>query len=98
VSARQWSLNERLRELGYAEGLDRRSRVLAGQAVNHAYKQAHGKAPAMAAHGRGGHATRVCLYVEADLPLVDATIRQVLGDPPGGTEEETPDAGPRSAL
>jgi hypothetical protein len=45
---RQWSLNERLLELGYPEEVSRSDRIKLGQAVVQAYRQTHGKAPAMA--------------------------------------------------
>jgi hypothetical protein len=78
----RWSLNERLRELGYPEDLSRSQRITLGQAVVEAYKQAHGKAPAMADRGRGSQATRVSLYDAADLPMVDAIIQNRLGNLP----------------
>ena len=78
---KRWSLNERLRELGYPEEVSRSKRIKLGQAVVDAYRQAHGKAPAMADPGRRPHATRVSLYDEADLPLVDGVIRAMLGEP-----------------
>lgn len=84
---KRWSLNKRLQELGYPEEVSRSARIKLGQAVVEAYRQAHGKAPAMADRGRGPHATRVSLYDEADLPMVDAVIQRVLGDPPVRTEE-----------
>jgi hypothetical protein len=101
--ARQWSLNERLQEFGYPEDLDRSARVKLGQAAVEAYRQARGKAPQVAGHGRGVHATRVSLYAREDLPLIDAVIQQLLGDPPGietpvGSKEEATDAGPGPSL
>jgi hypothetical protein len=77
---RQWSLNERLHELGYPADLDRGVRIKLGQAAVEAYRQARGKAPQVAGLGRGVHAKRVSLYEAADLPMVDALITEMLGE------------------
>ena len=73
------SLNDRLRELGYPEDLDRGTRIRLGQVVVERYKARHGKAPQIGDRGRGQHATRVSLYPAADLPWVDAVIQDILG-------------------
>jgi hypothetical protein len=79
--ARQWFLNKRLQELGYAEDISRSMRIRLGQRVVEAYREAHHKAPAMADRGCGAHATRVSLYNADDLPLVDEIVREMLGEP-----------------
>ena len=91
----RWSLNDRLKHLGYPEDLDRGTRIRLGNATVERYKQEHhGKAPAMAEHGRDGHAKRVALYEAADLPMLDEVIRRMLGGligaevPTGDADEE----------
>jgi hypothetical protein len=97
--SQQWSLNERLQELGYPDEVSRSVRIRLGQALVEAYKQQHGKAPRIADRGRGAHATRVSLYDAADLPMVDRLVREMLGEPgiepqaPSLGEEGPPDAG-----
>lgn len=87
----RWSLNERLQELGYPEDLDRGTRIRVGHAVVEAYREAHeGKSPVIADSGTGPQAKRVALYETDDVPMVDALIREMLGDPERiATEEET---------
>jgi hypothetical protein len=76
----RWSLNDRLRHLGYPEDLDRGTRIALGQRAVERYKfKHHGKAPAMSEDGRQGLAKRVALYDAADLPLLDTVIHEMLG-------------------
>ena len=77
----RWSMGERLQELGYPEDVSRSDRIKVGVAAVERYRQVHGKAPIVADRGSGVHAKRVSLYEVADLPMVDAIIREMLGDP-----------------
>jgi hypothetical protein len=86
-----WSLNERLRELGYPEDLDRSTRVRVGQAAVLAYRDTHGKAPKVSQTGSGAHAKRVSLYAQADLPLVDGVLCRERGEPPAARRRRAPD-------
>jgi hypothetical protein len=84
----QWSLHARLEALGYTEAVTRAQRIKLGQAVAQAYRERHGQPPPVEVSGHGDSARRMAVYEDADLPLLDAVIRDQLGAPPAATALE----------
>jgi hypothetical protein len=84
-----WSLNDRIKTLGYSDRVTRTARIRIGVQASQAYRAHFGREPVMRV-GPSPNGRRVTVYEAEALPLVDAVIRAALGEPSTPPTVEAP--------